>query len=86
MVGTMYKAMNDDTKSRKAVRLGQNIAALRATGLAFTERSENVWRMDTEWGAVMYYPATNTFQHKGKTGHGDVPSLVRWLHKLGLMP
>ena len=73
----------DDFKAykaeRKAHRYAANLEALTSAGIGqFKEQSKNVFRYDTDVGAVMYYPATNCWQHKGKTCRGDVQAFINW--------
>lgn len=84
-MGEMAQVFNDmkaATKERREKRAVVNIAALTALGVAAREQSKNVFRVDTDWGAVMYYPSSNTWQHKGKTHRGDVQAFTTWVNKL----
>lgn len=37
------------------------------------------YRLTTREGAVMYYPTTNKWQHKGRTFTGDIQEFHQWL-------
>ncbi len=80
--GTMGELFRDWDKmkaERKAKRHDHNVEVLLSEAeIPAREQSKNVWRVDTPAGAVMYYPATNCWQHKGKTMRGDVHAFVAW--------
>lgn len=67
--------------SRKANRLGMNVEFMTKHGVPAVEQSKGVWRVDTAAGAVMYYPATNCWQHKGKVCRGDAQAFAAWFKK-----
>lgn len=74
-----FDALKAYKAERKAKRHDHNVEALLTeTGIPAREQSKNVWRIDTPAGAVMYYPATNCWQHKGKTMRGDVQGFINW--------
>lgn len=87
-MGDMAQVFNDmkaATKERREKRAVVNIEALTKLGIPAREQGKNVFRVDTEWGAVMYYPSSNCWQHKGKTHRGDVNKLHAWLHSQGFL-
>jgi len=83
--GTMGEFFRDWDKmkaEKKAKRLDHNVEQLLTGGnVPAREQSKGVWRVNTPAGAVMYYPATNCWQHKGKVCRGDVTAFVAWYHK-----
>jgi len=74
------KAYHKEKRQEKAV---VNIARLQELGIPAREQSKNVFRVDTAHGAVMYYPPSNKWQHRGKVHRGDVSSFQGWLKKQG---
>lgn len=66
-------------KEQRAHRAVINIDRLKELGIPAREQSKNVFRVDTEHGAVMYYPPSNKWQHRGRTYKGDVISFQGWL-------
>lgn len=81
----IFAAMKAANNQRKEERRAVNLEALQKLGIPAREQSKNVFRVDTEWGAVMYYPGTNCWQHKGKTCRGDVYKFHAWLHTQGFL-
>lgn len=81
----IFNGMRKHTQERKDKRSENNSEALQKLGIHMREQSKNVFRMETEWGAVMYYPGSNKWQHKGKTHRGDVNKLHAWLHSQGFL-
>ena len=61
------------------------LTALSELGIRASEAGKNLYRVDTDWGVVMYYPAKGFWQHKGRNYHGDAPELKAWLKKQGLL-
>jgi hypothetical protein len=55
------------------------------SGLGFKIQSEGVYRLETERGAVMYYPGSSKWQHKGKILTGDPVAFRDWLTRSGLL-
>lgn len=76
-----FDALKEVKASRKAARLAMNSERLTALGVPAVEQSKGVWRVATPAGAVMYYPATNCWQHKGKVCRGDVQAFAAWFKK-----
>ena len=73
-----FDALKAHTASRKAARLAMNTTLMETLGVPAVEQSKGVWRVDTPAGAVMYYPATNCWQHKGKVCRGDAQAFAAW--------
>lgn len=76
-----FDALKAHTASRKAARLAMNTTLMGTLGVPAVEQSKGVWRVDTAAGAVMYYPATNCWQHKGKVCRGDAQAFAAWYKK-----
>jgi len=77
-----FDALKAWKKERKEKRHDHNVEQLLTDGnVPAREQSKNVWRIDMPAGAVMYYPATNCWQHKGKVYRGDVASFIGWYKK-----
>jgi uncharacterized membrane protein (DUF106 family) len=86
-MGDMAEVFNDlkaYKKEQREARAAVNTEALAKLGMAAREQSKNVFRIDTEQGAVMYYVSSNTWQHKGKVARGTAQDLKNWLRKRGL--
>lgn len=43
------------------------------------EQGKNVFRVDTQFGAVVYYPSSGKWQHRGRTIQGDLRAFRDWL-------
>lgn len=81
-MGDMAEEMNalkQYHKERRAEKATVNIQKLQELGIPAQEQSKNVFRIDTEHGAVMYYPPSNKWQHRGRVYRGDVQSFKGWL-------
>ena len=77
-----FAALKERTKERKAVRFDHNLEVVAAAkDIPIKYQSSGVYRVDTPAGAVMYYPATNCWQHKGKTYRGDGKAFTEWYRK-----
>lgn len=85
-MGNMAEVSNDlkaVTNARKLGlpgtygKLGSPVSALYGVGLE--EQSKGVFRVNTSRGAVMYYPGSNKWQHKGKIFRGDMGQFANWL-------
>lgn len=80
-MGDMAEVFNDmaaATKERREKRAKLNIEELKKRGIPAFEQSANVFRINTPAGAVMYYPSSNMWQHKGKIGRGDINRFQAW--------
>lgn len=84
-MGDAFRDMKAAKDKRKDARALVNVDSLRVLGVPAREQSKNVFRVDTEWGAVMYYPSSNSWQHKGKTHRGTVNQFAAWLIEKGLL-
>ena len=74
-----FDALKQYKREQKTKRHDHNVEVLFGESeIPAREQSKNVWRVDTAAGAVMYYPATNCWQHKGKTMRGDVHAFINW--------
>lgn len=78
-----YKDLKELRKEEREQKAKVNKEQLAQMGIAATEQSKNVFRIDTAFGAVMYYPPSNKWQHRGKTHRGDVKSFHGWLKNQG---
>jgi len=78
-MGDAFRDHREHMKERREKRTVANAEALAKLGILAREQSKNVFRVDTERGAVMYYPGSNTWQHKGKTYHGNVNDFAGWV-------
>lgn len=65
----------------RATKADSNIEQLKALQIPAYEQSKNVYRVDTANGAVMYYPTSGSWQHRGRTLRGDVLAFRAWLKK-----
>jgi hypothetical protein len=87
-MGDMAEVFSDLRKARKEereVRATVNISKLQELRIPAFEQSKNVFRIDTEQGAVMYYPSSATWQHKGKIMRGNTRALKDWITRNGLL-
>lgn len=85
-MGDMAEEMNalkQYHKEQREAKAAVNIDKLQAMGIPAREQSKNVFRIDTEHGAVMYYPPSNKWQHRGRVHRGDVQSFKGWLINQG---
>ena len=72
-------------KEKREARAVVNIGKLKQMGIPAREQSKNVFRIDTQYGAVMYYPSSAKWQHRGKVHWGDVDSFKGWLINQGYL-
>jgi hypothetical protein len=79
----VFNEMKAYKKVKREERTTVNAARLQELGITAREQSKNVFRVDTEWGAVMYYPGSNCWQHRGKTQRGDVHKFHAWMKSQG---
>lgn len=83
-MGDMAEVFNDLRKAKqeqRAKRAEVNVEALQVLGVDAKEQSKNVFRIDAEYGTVMYYPSSSCWQHRGKIMRGDVQAFKQWLAK-----
>lgn len=89
-MGDMAEVFNDlkklkaEQRESRATTAAERLAAL---GVDTLEQSKHVLRVITPWGskAVMYYPTSGTWQHRGKTLRGTPEQLKAWLFKNKLL-
>jgi len=74
-----YKALKEARKTWKEEAAVSNLESLKQLGILMIEQSKNVFRMDTTQGAVMYYPGTGSWQHRGRINRGSVQDFRTWL-------
>lgn len=74
---------NVETQAENAL---SNLSALLEAKVPFQVQSKTVIRIDTEQGAVMYYPRANKWQHRGRCHMGDSRSFVDWVKRLKPKP
>lgn len=75
----IFQAMKEFHQGERQAKALVNIAKLKELNIAAHEQSKNVFRVDTRFGAVMYYPPSGKWQHKGRTMRGDVYAFRDWL-------
>lgn len=75
------KALSELHKAERQVKAEVNIEQLTKLNIPAREQSKNVFRVDTKEGAVMYYPTSGKWQHKGKVFWGQVGDFKNWLKK-----
>ena len=80
-----FDALRAHLGAKRAARAVVNIESLRVLGVPATEQSKNVFRVSTPNGAVMYYPPSGKWQHKGKVMFGDVAAFQGWLRNQGFI-
>lgn len=81
-MGDMAAVFNDLRKAKqeqRAKRSEINMQTLHELGITAQEQSKNVFRIETEYGVVMYYPSSSCWQCKGKIVRGNVQRLRAWL-------
>lgn len=84
-IAETFAAMRKYKQEQRDKRSEVNAEALQKLGIPAREQSKNVFRVDTEWGAVMYYPGSNKWQHKGKTHSGSADDFKVWLSARGFL-
>jgi len=75
----MLKDMKELKREERQVKANCNLALLKELNINAHEQSKNVFRIDTKFGAVMYYPPSGKWQHNGRTMMGDVYTFRDWL-------
>ena len=76
-----FRALKAAQQREKADTAVANVASLQALGIDAIEQSKHVFRIDREYGTVMYYPSSNKWQYRGKTFRGSPQALQAWLVK-----
>ena len=79
----VYFICSENTKENYERIISKIESKLEELGIPAREQSKNVFRIDTEHGAVMYYPPSNKWQHRGKVHRGDIKSFHGWLKNQG---
>ena len=68
----------------KRERIEAIVAAIEASGLGMTKADHPlVFRKETEWGSVIFYPNSSKWQHRGKTLSGSVEEFKSWMQTKG---
>ena len=80
-----FDALRAHKREQREARAVVNIESLKVLGIPAIEQSKNVFRVNTKHGAVMYYPPSGKWQHKGKVMHGDCTALQGWLRNRGML-
>ena len=80
-----FDALKEHHKNEREARAAVNIESLGKLGIPAYEQSKNVYRVDTTAGAVMYYPTSSKWQHRGRTMRGDTSAFHGWLKKQRLI-
>lgn len=75
------KALANIHKEERQAKADINVHELNKLHIPATEQSKNVFRVDTQHGAVMYYPTSARWQHRGRTVRGTVQEFRDWLKK-----
>ena len=75
------QALQQVQKERRQEKASVNIEQLTAMHIPAKEQSKNVFRVDTNQGAVMYYPPSGKWQHRGRVMKGDVMQFREWLRR-----
>jgi hypothetical protein len=76
-----FRALSAYLKEKRQNRANVNIADLQKLGIPAREQSLNVYRVDGRQGAVMYYPTSSKWQHRGRVYWGTVVDFRGWLKK-----
>lgn len=72
-------ALKQYKKEQRQARAEVNIEKLKELGIPATEQSKNVFRVETIHGAVMYYPPSGKWQHRGRVERGTLEQFRDWL-------
>lgn len=76
-----FRALKQFHKERREKRAEVNIEQLKVLGIPAQEQSRNVFRIDTIHGAVMFYPPSGKWQHRGRVMKGTLEQFRDWLKK-----
>jgi len=66
-----------DMKTEKAASV-----LLALSGIPFTEVSKEVFKVETQYGATVYYPKHAKWIHRGKTRKGDLQAFSQWVRPM----
>lgn len=80
-----FDALKAYHKEQRAEKATVNIGRLQELGVLAVEQSKNVFRVQTCDGAVMYYPVSNKWQHRGKVFLSVVLDFRDWLRARGYL-
>lgn len=75
------RALKSHRREVREQRAEMNVQLLQEHGIVATQTSQNVFKIASPIGTVMYYPSSNTWQHKAKVCRGDFTSFKNWLAK-----
>lgn len=84
-MAAVFNDLKEYKREQREERASANMEQLVALGIPAQEQSKNVFRLNTEYGTVMYYVSSNTWQHKGKIARGTVHDFKNWLVKRGML-
>ena len=74
-----FSELDAQRRAQKASNAIENKTKLSELRIIAVETSDNVFRLNTRDGTVMFYPSTCKWQHKGKVYHGNADKLKAWL-------
>ena len=80
-----FDTLKEHRKNERETRAAVNVESLAKLGIPANEQSKNAYRVDTTAGAVMYYPTSSKWQHRGRTMRGDTNAFHGWLKKQRLL-
>lgn len=60
-------------------------AKLKELHIPAKEQGKNIYRVDTQFGAVIYYSANDKWLHKGRHYEGTIEDFRDWLKKHKLL-
>lgn len=84
-MAAVFNDLKEYKREQREERASANMEQLVALGIPAQEQTKNVFRLNTEYGTVMYYVSSNTWQHKGKIARGTVQDFKNWLTKRGMI-
>ena len=58
------------------------LATLEDYKIPAQEVSKGVFKIETQYGATMYYPKHSKWIHRGKTREGDLQAFSQWVRPL----
>jgi hypothetical protein len=76
-----FRALKEYHKERRQNCADANIVEMKKLGIPAVEQDKNVYRIDGKFGAVMYYPTSSKWQHKGRVYRGTPSDFKLWLKK-----
>lgn len=76
----VFNELKQYKKEQRDARAAINEKKLMALGIDAKMQSKNVYRIEfAEREVVMYYPSSNSWQHRGKVYRGTPEQLKSWL-------